>query len=416
MASLIANRDMLHIARVILNQIDIRLTEHGTRVCYIVYKMLLAEGKCSKLEMANICLITALHDVGAFKTDEIDDMIKFDVTCSKNHCIYGSLFIKLLTPLPELAEVILYHHTHYDLLPDKTSRTQDIAASVFLADRIDVVLMSNDDIINHITEDDLDHKFSRKWYELYQKACLIEDIDATIKNDKDGFVEQIATLFATFDECEIDVFPFLEMVIYSLDFRSPVTAMHTFSTAAIATEFAKKIGLSPLITEKIHYAAMLHDVGKVTTPISILEKEGKLVGAEIGIMQNHVVATREILEGFVSPEMVNIAARHHEKLNGSGYPDRLTAEDLTVPERLMAVADIMSALLTKRSYKEVFSKEKIIDIVTKLKESGCICSQLADYVIYDYDEVIAPVNKKLSEYRALYEKIGYEYDRLLKTL
>lgn len=407
---------MLHIARVILNLIDYRLTEHGARVCYIVYKILLAEGKRSRLEMANICLISALHDVGAFKTDEIDDLINFDVTSSKNHCVYGSLFIKLLSPLNKLSDVVLYHHTRYDQLPDKQSDTQDLSALLHLADRIDVLFINKQPFSEHFGEDSLDIKFSRKWYELFEKACASDDIMRTLSNNFDRFISEIADLFSAFDENDIDVFPFLEMVIYSIDFRSPVTAMHTFSTATVAIELAKKLNFTPEQTEKIRYAAMLHDVGKVTTPLSILEKEGKLVGAEIGIMQHHVVATREIISGLVPEEIVNIASRHHEKLNGSGYPDHLVEDQLTSSEKVLVVADIMSALLTKRSYKDVFPKEKIIDIVTKLRDSGCICKYLSSYIINDYDEIIIPVNNKIREYRAIYEQIQQKYEQLIKTL
>lgn len=93
----------------------------------------------------------------------------------------------------------------------------------------------------------------------------------------------------------------------------------------------------------------MHDVGKIGIPLSILEKPGKLDDEEMKVMRTHVELTEDILEGCIEPVLLQAAARHHEKLDGSGYPRGLHAAELSMPDRIIAVADIVSALVYTRA-------------------------------------------------------------------
>ena len=106
--------------------------------------------------------------------------------------------------------------------------------------------------------------------------------------------------------------------------------------------------------EILYYGSLLHDIGKIVIPLSILEAPRRLTDEEMRIMKAHVVITGKILEGIMDERIVNVAYRHHEKLDGTGYPQGLRAEDLSQLERIVAVGDILSALYSKRSYKDSF--------------------------------------------------------------
>ena len=95
---------------------------------------------------------------------------------------------------------------------------------------------------------------------------------------------------------------------------------------------------------------MFHDLGKIGIPLEILENPGRLTLEDMAVMKTHVEKTAVILNGWVSEEIRDLALRHHEKLNGTGYPDGLSASQLTLPQRILAVADIFSALTGERSY------------------------------------------------------------------
>ena len=100
-------------------------------------------------------------------------------------------------------------------------------------------------------------------------------------------------------------------------------------------------------------AALLHDVGKLSLSNRILDKPGSLTEAEFAKVREHPVVTRQILErvpGF--RQLAPVAAAHHERLDGRGYPDGLTAGELTMPMRLLAVADVYEALTSERPYRE----------------------------------------------------------------
>ena len=118
-------------------------------------------------------------------------------------------------------------------------------------------------------------------------------------------------------------------------------------------------------------SAPLHDIGKIVVSDTILNKPGRLTDEEFKIMQTHTTAGAQVLEqatGAVSEptyldEARNLAAYHHEKWNGTGYPSGLAGEDIPLSARIMAVADVFDALVSKRSYKDGFPIEKALDII-----------------------------------------------------
>jgi putative two-component system response regulator len=128
--------------------------------------------------------------------------------------------------------------------------------------------------------------------------------------------------------------------------------------------------------QTIFHAAPLHDIGKVAIPDAILLKQGKLTPEEFEVIKTHAMRGAETLEAVLKsyPKNylirmgVDIARHHHEKWNGSGYPDHLASESIPVSARIVALADVYDALCSKRPYKEPFSHEKAVGIIGS--ESG----------------------------------------------
>ena len=100
-------------------------------------------------------------------------------------------------------------------------------------------------------------------------------------------------------------------------------------------------------------------------------------------MKTHVEKTAAILNGWVSEEICDIALRHHEKLDGSGYPDGLTLQQLTLPQRILAVADIFSALTGERSYKQAYPLERSCRILAEMRDAGQLDPQVVNAVLDD---------------------------------
>ena len=118
-------------------------------------------------------------------------------------------------------------------------------------------------------------------------------------------------------------------------------------------------------------SAPLHDVGKLMVSDVILNKPGRLTDEEFAIMKNHTVAGKEIISSAMSlvsdsgylKEAKNLATYHHERWDGTGYPSGKAGEEIPLSARIMAVADVFDALVSRRSYKEPFPFEKAMDII-----------------------------------------------------
>lgn len=150
-----------------------------------------------------------------------------------------------------------------------------------------------------------------------------------------------------------------------IDAKSPYTFNHSVGVADAALSIAEELGLAPITITMVRRAALLHDIGKLSVSNMILEKPGKLAPAEWEVMKKHPVYTRLILQtisGF--DQLAFVAAAHHERLDGTGYPEQLSAEQMTLPARIIAVADVFQALSEKRPYRDSLP----LDVVLKMMD------------------------------------------------
>lgn len=406
---IIKNSDVVNIIVRTLNYIDTRLIEHGARVGYIMQKVMEYKGGYTKQEIMTASLLGILHDIGAFKTEEVDRLVQFDSYNTHEHAFYGYLFMKHLSPLGDWADVILHHHTPISQLKTIECAHKELAALMNISDRIDIVVLTKGKLNVARFERDLDSRFCREQFELFLEANKEYNI---VENLHGGYRESFLNHFNCFEANDMDIFEYLKMLIYSIEFRSPVTVTHTFSCAILAVELAGRYGLSPEQVNKIYYGAMLHDIGKIETPVNILEKRGALTSCEMTVMQQHVVTSRRILEDYIDSEIVDIATRHHEKLNGAGYPDGLRGDAMTISDKIVAVADIISALLNKRSYKDNYEPERVIEILKKMESGNYISTEIVELFIDQVEDILAVHGMRLKTFVMVYERVINEYEAL----
>jgi len=148
----------------------------------------------------------------------------------------------------------------------------------------------------------------------------------------------------------------LHVLAASIDARDPLTAGHSEKVTEYSLGICDELGLPRDYREMIRVAALLHDYGKIGVEDSILKKPGRLTEEEHDIVKSHAVKTREILEQInfegILKKVPKIAGTHHEKLDGSGYPDGLKGDEIPFGARIIAVADIFEAVTAKRHYRE----------------------------------------------------------------
>lgn len=150
-----------------------------------------------------------------------------------------------------------------------------------------------------------------------------------------------------------------------VDAKSPFTFRHSMGVTDAAVRIAARLGLSEQRQNLVKRASLLHDLGKLRVPNSILDKPAKLEAWEWEIVKEHPGLTRGILSRIRSfRELAEIAGAHHEKLDGSGYPDRKTAEELPLEARIIAVADVYGALTEERPYRQGLPVEQALEIMS----------------------------------------------------
>jgi response regulator RpfG family c-di-GMP phosphodiesterase len=148
--------------------------------------------------------------------------------------------------------------------------------------------------------------------------------------------------------------------------RSKETGAHVKRVGEISALLGKHYGLPERDINDLRQAAPLHDVGKVGIPDAILNKQGRLTPQEWEIMQRHAYLGYELLrtsDKRILQLAAVIAHQHHEKWDGSGYPQGLAAEDIHIAGRISALADVVDALMSKRCYKEAWSLDAALDYV-----------------------------------------------------
>jgi putative nucleotidyltransferase with HDIG domain len=149
-----------------------------------------------------------------------------------------------------------------------------------------------------------------------------------------------------------------------IDAKSPFTYRHSVGVADAATEIGGLLGLSSHEMKSLRRAALLHDIGKLNVSNAILEKPAKLTADEWKIVRKHPFHTLEILKRIPGFAVVSEdAAAHHERLDGSGYWRGYKAEQLSLPARILAVADVYDALHAKRPYRDSLPVEKVFEVM-----------------------------------------------------
>lgn len=143
------------------------------------------------------------------------------------------------------------------------------------------------------------------------------------------------------------------------------TYQHCLLVTGIAVDFGLKLGLARRDLERLYSAAIFHDIGKARVPLVVLDKPDKLDDDERALIETHPGAGYDILKDTrgVSAEILDAVRHHHEYLDGSGYPDKLSAENISDVVRILTISDIFAALIEHRPYRPRMPREKAFDIL-----------------------------------------------------
>ena len=160
----------------------------------------------------------------------------------------------------------------------------------------------------------------------------------------------------------------VQAIATAVEVRDAYTAGHQHRVAELATAIARELGLDEERIEGLFLAATIHDVGKINVPAELLSKPGKLTPLEYNLIQTHVQSGYEIMKGIKFPwPIAQIILQHHERLDGSGYPQGLKGEAILPEAKILAVADVIEAMLSHRPYRPALGVEAALDEVEQNK-------------------------------------------------
>jgi HD-GYP domain-containing protein (c-di-GMP phosphodiesterase class II) len=163
----------------------------------------------------------------------------------------------------------------------------------------------------------------------------------------------------------------IEVIADTVDQRDPYTAGHQRRVADLCVAIARKLGLSSERTQGLRLAAGIHDLGKIGIPAEILVKPSRLTEIQYSLLKEHAQLGYEIVKKVEFPwPIAEMILQHHERLDGSGYPRGLKADEILIESRILAVADVVEAMSSHRPYRSARGIDAALDEV--LSKSGTL--------------------------------------------
>ncbi len=159
---------------------------------------------------------------------------------------------------------------------------------------------------------------------------------------------------------------FLQAMAQAVDLKDPYTSNHSQRVSRYAVRLARAMGLPEDEVARIRVGGLMHDIGKIGIPGSIIRKPGKLTSKEQEMMRKHSSVSAKIIEPLeIVGESAEMVRHHHENYDGSGYPDGLKGEEIPQGSRIIFVADAFDALVTDRPYRKGASREEALTVIRK---------------------------------------------------
>lgn len=374
------------------------LSGHQLRTAYISIRMGL-KAKLSDKDFSDLVVAALLHDIGALAPEEKYELFNssssnFFVSSNDIHCINGEKVLKKSKLLETPSKIVRLHHTDYSKIDNVNNRINYLSQIVFLADLVDriidhkkYILFQNDYIIRTINSLK-GLKIAPEIVELFESVSHTEEFWLDISSPNlEKIVKELCS-HITYSIPTSEFYTLSEILRNIIDFRSSYTASHSKGLASVCNSIGKIINYNAKKIELLEIASNLHDLGKIAIPNRILEKPSKLTNEECAVMRQHSYHTYSILKNYNLITLSKWAGYHHEKLDGSGYPHKINGDNLCEESRMIAVADIFTALAETRPYREGMSLKQIRIILKKMVSEGKIDSSIVKIVLDNMSEIL----------------------------
>lgn len=397
-----------------LKLLDKPLVKHGIRVSYIMSKMLECKGGYEKYEIADFMLLAVLHDIGAYKTDDVRKRLSFEAKNPLPHSIYGYLFLKYLSPLEEQSKMILYHHVDTSQMQNIAYKYKKETEILKVAEIMDIWQQAFGDKFDpHMIERYIGTKYQKEACSLLFEAIEKYDIFNKLRDGsyEKEYEENLEYILLSDEEKE----KYLKMLMYCTGLRDETMVSDTIATIYVSREIGKKMRISELDKSEIYYAALLHDIGMLGMPAELIQAPRRLEEAELNLIHTHVDLTSEALRGKISPSIIDIAAAHHERFDGSGYPRGLKGSVMNTKQAILQISELVVSSCSDKPYRKAYSKEEIVKELNDGIVSGKYDGVVTDIFLKYYDEIMEKAMQKAEAALVMYQKLRKNSEQVYKN-
>lgn len=370
------------------------LSQHHARVAFITARLGVVLG-IEGGDLEDLFIAGLVHDLGLVTSRE-GDQFSGHSECEESHSIVSAHYLKIVPILAAASRLVRFHHVQFQKLEQMNAQGVDVPKHASVLQAADTIagwirysfpmLDQRQGVIARVREHsgtslnpavalafECLAKSNAFWLQLLHatSSSVLDDVvmPETVLDPND--VEQLAWLFSVI-----------------VDSRSRFTATHTAGVAATAVALGTRLGWPAEAARRLHLAGLLHDLGKLVVSASLLNKPGRLDDGQMAYIQSHSFYTLRFLEGAPAlAEIATWAADHHERLDGSGYPFGKCADDIPMGSRIIAVADVFTALAEDRPYRAGMERAEIQEHFSKHTKAGRYDRAVVDVLFAHYDFV-----------------------------
>lgn len=377
-----------------LDLVSRELSQHQIRTAFIAWELAKAADMPND-QQQRLFIAALLHDIGALSPEEKVSIHRNEVADPETHCRYGEILLKRVPIFADAATLVRHHHRPWEQWEQGVDDPVVFGSQLlYLADLFERMVSRNTFILHQ------DREIIEAVRALSGSALhpQVVELFLTITGREDFWFDLVSPRLYTilFQDCpckgtRIDMRhlkPISELCRNIIDFRSRFTSTHSTGVATAAAVISRHFGLTGLETELMEVAGNFHDIGKMAIPNSILEKPGSLTREEFSIVRQHTYFTYTVLNSISGFQFIaEWAAFHHERLSGSGYPFHLAGDSLSTGSRILAVADIFTALAEDRPYRRGMNRQGIIGVLDGLRGRDALDGRVIDILCRNYDEI-----------------------------
>ncbi len=372
------------------------VANHHKQVAYVAFSIG-GELGLPVEEQRDLVLAGALHDIGGLSLKDRIDAMKFEIEKPHEHAELGYSLIKTFEPLSNVAKLVRFHHVPWNEGEGAHFRGKRVPIGshiLHLADRLTVLIDKRKEILGQAgtigerIEKQSGKKFMPDLVDTFKNLAHREYFWLEVTYPSIDSILSRRVELATVQLDIEDLLSLTKLISHIIDFRSRFTATHSSGVAAVAEALAKLVGFSEQECSMVKIAGYLHDLGKLSVPAEILEKPAKLTEDEFNVMRKHTFYTYRILERIgVLDDISSWASFHHERISGSGYPFHIRDQGLSLISRILAVADVFTAITEDRPYRKGMTSDEALQVLQQMVDNSALDFGVVSLLKLRFDDI-----------------------------